>query len=199
MIPSSRPQKKMDQVLDLLGEEIFELNPVILVAVRGYYLDSMGKKGVNDRGVYDDAVFVISPTTFTSFNFNVDPSAYRQGIATILPGVHWFRRGRHGISRDRPNKIVSYPAFRPATAGERLPVSRDGESGRSKRDGVATNIHKGSRTSTSSEGCLTVPPNQWEEFYAIVDAEMRRHKVDKFPVILLENTLKGYKLPPDLK
>jgi lysozyme len=197
MKPQSKPQMTLAQLQSKLGATL-KINPVVLVAVRGYYLDSMGKAGVNDRGIYDDAVFAISPTMFASFNFNVDPSVHRAGIASILPGVHWFRRGRHGISRDRPGKIVSYPAFRPATPGERLPVSRDGEPGRSKRDGVATNIHKGSRTTTSSEGCLTVPPDQWPEFYAIVDAEMRRHGVTKFPVILAENTKSGWRLPAGL-
>jgi lysozyme len=197
MMPKSRPQITPSQLQKILGPAL-AVNPVVLVAVRGYYLDSMGKAGVNDRGIYDDAAFVVSPTTFTAFNFNVDPSIHRAGIASILPGVHWFRRGRHGISRDRPGKILSYPAFRPATAGERLPVSRDGEPRRSKRDGVATNIHKGSRSSTSSEGCLTVPPAQWDEFYHLVDSEMKRHGVIEFPVILLENTKTGYKLPPEL-
>jgi lysozyme len=197
MIPKSRPQITPSQLQKILGPAL-AVNPVVLVAVRGYYLDSMGKAGVNDRGIYDDAAFVVSPTTFTAFNFNVDPSIHRAGIASILPGVHWFRRGRHGIGRDRPGKILSYPAFRPATAGERLPVSRDGERGRSKRDGVATNIHKGSRSSTSSEGCLTVPPAQWDEFYHLVNSEMKRHGVTEFPVILLENTKTGYKLPPEL-
>lgn len=197
MMPKSRPQLTPSQLQKILGPAL-AVNPVVLVAVRGYYLDSMGKPGVNDRGIYDDAVFVVSPTTFTSFNFNVDPSIHRPGIASILPGVHWFRRGRHGISRDRPGKTVSYPAFRPASPNERLPVSRDGEVGRSKRDGVATNIHKGSRSSTSSEGCLTVPPAQWEEFYHLVGSEMKRHGVIEFPVILLENTPTGYKLPPEL-
>ena len=49
---------------------------VVLLGVRGYFQDSMGIKGQNDRGIYDDAMFIYSPLYFRSFNFNTDPSRH---------------------------------------------------------------------------------------------------------------------------
>lgn len=154
------------------------LHDPCVLAVRGYYRDSMGRQGANDRGIYDDAMFIISPTAFVAFNANLDPSIYRPGIATVAEGVHWFRPGLHGISRG-----PGYPAFRPATAGERLPVYRDGQS--VPTYGVATNIHRGGRNSTSSEGCLTLPPDQWDAFHALLTAELKRAGAKRFPLILI--------------
>ena len=156
---------------------------MFLVGVPGYYWRSMGDPNSNDRGIYDDGIFVVSPTAFVSFNANTDPSRYRQGIATLLPGVHPYRPGNHGISRPGGG----YPAFRPATRGEALPVKRDGENRvPSSRPGIAINFHKGSKATTSSLGCQTLPPAQWDEFYAIVRAEMKRHGLSRFEYILLD-------------
>ena len=154
-----------------------------VVGVPGYYWRSMGNPQSNDRGIYDDALFVVSPSSFISFNGNTDPSNHQKAVATLLPGVHLYKPGNHGISRPGGG----YPAFRPATRGEALPVKRDGESRiPSSRPGIAINIHRGSRNSTSSLGCQTVPPDQWSEFYAVVRGEMKRHGQKTFEYILLD-------------
>lgn len=159
---------------------------MLLVGVRGYYQDSMGKPGVNERNLYDDALFVIGKDTFASFNANTDPSAWRPGVATLLPGCHPYRPGNHGISRPGGG----YPAFRPATNGEALPVKRDGESTvPSKRPGVAINIHRGGRTTTSSEGCQTIHPDQWDSFYLLTRTEMKRAGLVKFWYVLLDGPI----------
>ena len=151
LLPARRPRASRSVVEEiaslhwLANQYELPLHDPTLVAVRGYYRDTMGKRGKNDRGIYDDAFFVVSPTCFATFNGNVDPSVYREGVATVCSGIHWCRPGKHGISGPRP-----YPAFRPATVGERLPVSRDGQS--EPTYGVATNIHRGGRTTTSSLG-----------------------------------------------
>jgi lysozyme len=156
-----------------------EIGPVTVVVAPGYYSNMFGKPG-NDRGFYDDAAFVITDRTFTSFNFNSDPSAYKTGVSTVLPGIYPYRRGHHKLGKPGGHK-----AFRPATPGERLPVKRDGEKGRSKRDGWANNNHKGGANGTSSEGCLTVPPRQWDAYYALIDAEMSRLGVKTFNMCIL--------------
>jgi lysozyme len=181
MIPASTPKASLARITKaILKAKLADL--VILVGVRGYYKDTMGKPGVNDRGIYDDALFIVTPTHFSSWNANTDPSAHRQGIASLVPGVHRYRRGNHGISRPGGG----YPAFRPATKGEELPVIRDGVI--NPPPGVAINIHKGSRTSTSSEGCQTVPPQQWDAFYAALSGEMKRHGVTTFPYLLINES-----------
>jgi lysozyme len=146
----------------------------------------MGKVGVNDRGIYDDAFFVVGPATFAAFNGNNDPSAHKQGVSRLMPGVHPYQMGNHGISKPGGG----YPAFRPATKGAELPVTRDGESAvPSKRPGVANNIHRGSNSGTSSEGCQTVPPPQWDEFYATVVRELKCSGNSTFDCILIEGPI----------
>ena len=73
-IPSSKPQAKRNEILEKVPTWVVQKYHVILVGVRGYYRDSMGEAGKNDRGIYDDAIFVIAPDFFGSWNANTDPS-----------------------------------------------------------------------------------------------------------------------------
>lgn len=152
---------------------------VILLGIRGYYKKTMGDPNGNDRGVYDDCVCIITPDHFSAYNANTDPSRFRKGIATLKPGVHYYRKGNHGISKPGGG----YPALRPATPGEKLPVSRDGEG---DSQGIAINIHKGGRNTTSSEGCQTIHPDQWSEFINKVYEELDRWGQKKVPYVLVE-------------
>lgn len=178
LLPPSTPKATLDRVTEVIKKAKVE-SPVVLVGVRGYYRDTMGKSGQNDRGIYDDAIFIVSPTHFTTWNANTDPSVFKPGIASLVPGVHLYRRGNHGISRPGGG----YPAFRPATKDEQLPVTRDGVV--NPRPGVAINIHRGGRNSTSSEGCQTIPPSQWDAFYTALSGEMKRYGVTTFPYLLV--------------
>lgn len=184
--PKSRPGALRDRVRHLAEVQWLKERPgqnfpkLVLVGARGYFMDSMGKKGVNDRNIYDDAIFVLSDEAFVSFNANVDPSAWRKGVATLKPGIHPYKPGNHGISRPGGG----YPAFRPATRNEELPVLRDGIV--NPAPGVAINIHKGSLNSTSSLGCQTIYPDQYDAFYALVRSEMKKFGMTKFDYILLE-------------
>ena len=156
---------------------------MLVVGIRGYYRDSLGEPGENDRGIYDDAAFVIGPETFAAFNANTDPSRFRKGVASLLPGCHPYKPGLHGISRPDGG----YPAFRPATRNEELPVRRDGDAEiPSSRPGVAMNIHRGGRNSTSSLGCQTIQPDQWQAFYAVTRAEMKKAGLARFWYVLAE-------------
>jgi hypothetical protein len=179
MKPNSKPRLSEEAVREIVRQHKVK-SAVAIVGVRGYYRDSMGAVGRNDRGIYDDAVFVVSDHAFASFNANTDPSVRRPGIATLKPGVHLYRKGKHGISRPGGG----YPALRPATEGEALPVTRDGLSGEKK--GIAINIHRGSRTSTSSEGCQTIHPDQWDAFLKLVYGEMARAGQTTVPYVLTE-------------
>jgi len=159
------------------------LPAVFVVGVRGYYRDTMGKTGANDRAIYDDALFIVGPETFAAFNGNTDPSAFRKGVASLVPGVHWYRPGNHGISRPGGG----YPAFRPATKDEALPVTRDGVV--NPTPGIAINIHRGGRNGTSSEGCQTIPPDQWDAFQALLMKELKAAGMKKFPYILTDGPI----------
>lgn len=149
-----------------------------LLGIRGYYQDSMGKPGVNDRGIYDDAIFLITPDQFLAFNANTDPSVTRKGIAVLKPGLHYYKKGKHKITSPK-----GYPALRPATPDEGLPVIRDGQ-GESR--GIAINIHKGGYNTTSSEGCQTIYPDQWQGFIDTVYAAMDKAGQKTIPYLLIE-------------
>jgi len=159
MLPASRPQQAKSKTQALLNKARVA-DEVALVGIRGYYRDTMGEVGQNDRGIYDDAIFLISPNAYATFNANTDPSVKRQGIAVLKP------------------------ALRPANPAEELPVTRDGEG---DSMGVAINIHRGGYRTTSSEGCQTIYPAQWEAFVSLVYSEMDRAGQKTIPYLLTED------------
>jgi lysozyme len=171
-----RPKITLQKAISLLEKP--ETEEVYLIGIRGYYLDTMGKPGVNDRGIYDDCICIVAPNLFLAFNANTDPSAFRESIATLIPGRHLYKKGKHKISGPNP-----YQALRPATDDESLPVTRDGKEGVFK--GIAINIHKGGYTTTSSEGCQTVYPDQWKEFIDTVYAQMKQFNQHYIPYNLV--------------
>jgi hypothetical protein len=176
-VPPNKPRLAASEVEKIIRRHKVT-EPVVVVGIRGYYLTTMGDPRKNDRGIYDDAIFVWSDSpTCSAFNANTDPSVYRTGVASLVEGVYPYRRGMHGISRGNP-----YPAFRPATKDEALPVRRDNQG---DSVGYAINLHKGGYGTTSSLGCQTIYPTQWSSFYALLDGEMRRHSVTQFPYILV--------------
>jgi hypothetical protein len=186
-MPKSKPQMKEKDVLKLIKKYKIdrEKHPVVLVGVRGYYLDTMGVKGENDRGIFDDAAFILTPNGFFSFNFNTDPSAYRKGegystkkgMACLMAGLWWYKIGLH----------KGKPAYRQAA---HVTVMRDGIKGDYPHTGDhAINIHWAPPSGrTSSEGCQTVPYSQWSAFKSLLDMELNKYgQGKKFPYILVEN------------
>ena len=178
MLPPSRPQQAKSKTQALLTKARVD-DAVALVGIRGYYRDSMGVPGENDRGIYDDAIFLVSPNAYAAFNANTDPSVRRAGIAVLKPGVHRYRKGKHGLSKPGGG----YPALRPANPAEELPVTRDGQG---DSMGIAINIHRGGYNSTSSEGCQTIYPSQWESFISLLYSEMDRAGQKTIPYLLVE-------------
>lgn len=180
LTPKSHPAISRAAVEALLAKHDVK-DQVALVGIRGYFRNTMGKPGQNDVGLYDDSIVLISPTAFVTFNANTDPSRQSPTVATLVPGVHRYRKGKHGISRKPP--YVPYAAFRPATVGEKLPVTRGGK----PSVGIAINIHKGGETTTSSEGCQTLPPSQWLGFQKLAYSEMDQYGQTSIPYLLIEN------------
>jgi lysozyme len=180
--PKTRPRITAQDVEEIARKHGVK-DAVAIVGIRGYYLRTLGDPKKNDRGIWDDCIAVISPTAFAAYNGNTDPSFWRKGIASLVEGVHHYRKGKHGISRGNP-----YPALRPANPSESLPVTRDGRLGRSQ--GVAINIHRGgsinstSASVTSSLGCQTIPREQWPSFVNLVYGEMDRYGQKVIPYVL---------------
>lgn len=154
--------------------------PVMVLAIRGYYKKTMGNPVSNDRNIYDDAIFLIGPNYFMAFNANTDPSKHQTGIATLVPGLHYFKKGKHGISRPGGG----YAAFRPDTPDEGLDVTRDGKTGVHR--GIAINIHRGGEVYTNSAGCQTIHPTQWLEFQTKAYDLMTKEGQRRLPYLLIE-------------
>ena len=157
--PAKRPALPPSDVRKILKAHDIEVDnkthKVAVLGIRGYYQDSVGAVGKNDRGVYDDAAWICSDSRCYPFNFNTDPSAWRTGIATLKANATYrFIPGKHKISSP-----TGYAAFR--QFGQ-FTVTRDGQG--DDRGDFGINLHRGGEESTSSLGCQTVPQRQWREF-----------------------------------
>lgn len=175
-IPPSRPKLTKQEALDVLRKHDIRTDKPALLFVRGYYLNSMGKKGVNDVGVYDDAGFIVAPDFFASFNANTDPSKRGTGLAMVKTGAHRFYKGKH---RGKYDALRYYPE------GSRVPCLRDG------RESTARyiNIHRGGYSNTWSEGCITIPTvPMWTEFQKAVYTVMDRYGLTSIQLLLVDST-----------
>lgn len=180
VVPATRPEIARETVLGWVRALGREPESLCIVGRRGYYRDTMGTVGVQERGIYDDSITVVSPRVCVSFNANVDPSAAplaKPGVAVLEPGRHLYRIGIHNRSK-APER--QYPALE---ATDVFWVKRDGSAVATK-DGVKLNIHKGGYNVTSSEGCQTIYPDQWNAFFALVTTEAELEGVTTIPYYL---------------
>lgn len=183
ILPLFRP-KQSDEITAAVMHKYEDLtpvdrraDPVKILVVRGYYRDSMGKKGANDRAIYDDACFVCSPDGVQPFNANSDPAVWRDRVATIkAEQAIEYKPGLHGVSRG-----AGYPAFRQHA---NCWVERD--NARDECGMFYVNLHRGGSSGTSSEGCLTIPPHQWDEFHDLVTRLLKKFNQPTFFVTLVE-------------
>lgn len=185
------PRLNEDELREIIAVNGVDSTVVSLVAIRGYYLDSMGQPGQNDRRLYDDAIFIVHPDGVERYQANTDPNGWRnktsrrKGMAMLKTGIHIFGKGLHKGAQ----------AFRQC---EPFTVHRDGDS---KLDcGFhAINLHTGGYNSTSSLGCQTIPKSTWRRFktslYSLLDEydnPMRLNdwgqRVRSFDYILLDET-----------
>jgi lysozyme len=182
MIPKNRPRIERKITEKLLASRKVS-DPVCLVGIRGYYRDSMGAVGKQDRGIYDDAIILVSPNVHAAFNANVDPAAYGRnprngkGFASLKPGVYRYKLGKHGLRSGNP--------YRALVQGSSVTVSRDG--GKDETGWFGINIHRGGRRATDSEGCQTIPPAQWPAFIMLVETEMKRNNAKTLSYVLTSN------------
>jgi len=170
MMPVGKPQLSRAALAARLNAEhpSWKDYPITIAGVRGYYLDSMGVPGKNDRGIFDDAGFLLTPDVFLAVNFNTDPSKGRPGMATLQPGFYPVYRFdlHHG-------KVSTYEAI--CQRAGPVTLVRDGAPEvREVTSKSGINIHRGGFWATGSEGCQTVPPTQWDGFYALARSEALR-------------------------
>ena len=179
MLPNGKPQLKVDDALHLLSNFDVAASPVKLLGVRGYYKNTMGKPGVNDAGIYDDAIFIVSPNKLMlSYNANTDPSRSFHGVAVLKAGgPYLYKIGLHNMKNP-------YKALRQYG---RVTVLRDGKE---HTDTAAApfyiDIHKGGYNTTSSLGCQTIHPDQWPDFITNVERLLMVNKQVIVPYCLIE-------------
>lgn len=170
-------------------------DPVFILGIRGWF-DAPGE---NKKGIYDDALFLITLTDCIGFNGNTDPSVDHPGMAVLQPGTYRYAKGIHGqhhfndleadereaveewlaqnVGKDHPpvpGKILPYWAFRqagPVTVLRDGAITTETETDQAKWPWI--DIHRGGYNTTSSAGCQTCHPDQWPELrergYAAMD------------------------------
>jgi lysozyme len=171
-VPQSVPRLSSTRLHQLLDPLLIDRtkHKLVLVGIRGYYRNEFGRVGKNDIGIYDDAMFIDTINLTASFNANTDPSTLKQDRAILKPGVYFSHKfDRHG------GKVSQYPAI--CQRLEKVTVFRYQKATNSFKEDkgmFGINIHKGAPATTSSEGCQTIHPLQWDSFYETAKSEAKR-------------------------
>lgn len=179
MIPLGKPRLKAHDGEVLLNSFHVDQYQIKLLGVRGYYKNTLGDPDKNDYGVYDDAIFISGPSgLFLSYNANTDPSRVFPGVAVLKAGgPYMYKIGMH-------NMKAPYKALRQSG---RVTVLRDGID---HTDTMASpfyiDIHRGGYNTTSSLGCQTIHPDQWEDFITNTERLMNKYSQASVPYCLVE-------------
>lgn len=172
-IPKLPVEKRED--IELIISQHRIPDKVILLGIRGFCSDK------NSIGIYDDALFLLSPTYFNAYNANTDPSVVRNGVAVLQPGLYMYKKGLHGVSGPHP-----YIALRQHS---NVTIIREGST-IAETDNPSNrfwiDIHRGGYTTTSSLGCQTIHPDQWANFRDNVFKEMDKIGQVLIPYLLIQ-------------
>lgn len=192
-IPNARPKADLLTVIETAKKQFFKDNPgkcfpaFFVLAVRGYYSRTIAPDG-NNLNAYDDAFFIVTPGHFSAWNGNTDPT--RDGwnpnagkyMARLKAGSYkfkrWFHRGRYWAFGQADNPVT---------------VERIDSNGKIRKtetgNNFGINLHKGGVNSTSSEGCLTVPVEQWNRFDSTLAGLMKSLESPEFDLILVDGPI----------
>lgn len=162
--PAARPKMKRKELVDLIKSTYpdYTIPEILVVGIRGYYRDTMGQPGVNDIGIYDDAIFILTRNSIFPFNANSDPSSIIKGIATLNPGI--WESYMFGLHRGQYLALCQRAGL--------VTVSRSGAGNDTGYFGI--NIHRGGNWKTNSAGCQTIAPAQWNDFINTMQIESKK-------------------------
>lgn len=169
---SSRPLILLDEALAI--GRTHSVKPPFILGIRGF------ETGKNQTNVYDDAICMVDLITFEAFNGNTDPSKQGRGMATVIaPQVITYKIGIHNLHREKDKQ---YQALVQAST---IRVTREGI-GEVPPGWFGINIHRGGRTTCGSEGCQTIPPDQWPGFMQTVWEVLKMRNIFEIPYLLVE-------------
>lgn len=192
LLPLQRPVMTVQLAGAVLGA-MHVTESVALIGVRGFF-------GANERGEFDDAMFLKVGEKLLSFNANTDPSKFRSGhgvgasagMATLKEGVYMYQLGMHKsqyLALIQAGRVTVY-----RDADSMVPpdiiIVKDGHRVYEETGFFGINIHHSGETHTASEGCQTIYEPQWEEFITEVRTGMASFKQTLIPYVLLEQSNK---------
>lgn len=143
LAPATRPRlstAELEAALRRVGVDP-AAEPLLVVGIRGYYRNTMGAPGVNDRGIYDDAIFLHTPSATAAFNGNTDPSRFRKGVGKgAAKGMACLNTGVwrvHRFDKHKGKYLALCQRMGPVT------VTRDGDPPYEDTGDFGINIHDG--------------------------------------------------------
>lgn len=136
----------------------------------------------NKIGVYDDTVYIFENKTMEeTFSWNTDPSVNRTGVATLVAGkIYRYKPGIHGLSKPPEGRYRAFVQASPVT------VHRANEGFDTGFFGI--NLHRGGENGTSSLGCQTISPGNFNDFRLFILNTLDRHDQADFPYVLLDES-----------
>lgn len=171
--PYQRPEITLEEALAI--GRTYKVKPPFLLGIRSYE-----NPGANSQTIYDDCIAVVDTIDIDAFNGNTDPSKHGRGMATVIaPQVMLYKIGTHNISKE-PEK--QYQAL---VQGSMIRVNREGI-GEVPAGWFGINIHRGGVNTPGSEGCQTLPPDQWSPFMSAVWKVLKIHGIYVLPYLLIE-------------
>ena len=186
MVPTARPEMGRRAAEQLLIAHGIDTSRPAILGRRGYYRDALGVPGANDIGIYDDAIILVTPTAYLTCNANCDPSRHHPGVAVLQAGVWRYKLGIHNASKDP----ALHPHYEALVQAGPVTVRRDPDASHVEpwldTGWFGINIHRGGYTTTSSEACQTVYPDQYDGFIVLVKSEISRYQVVDIPYVLTE-------------
>lgn len=190
--PSARPNPDWPTLRDRLtaaGHDVADLlaRPLFVVAIRGLFSRTIGAPG-NDINAYDDALYIVRPRAgkdpeVKTCNANTDPTRYgwnaKAGkyMARLKDGRYTFRRRLHG------GRYMAYGQDGSPVTVERIDAT--GAVRATETGSFGIDLHPGGINTTSSEGCITMPRDQWEGKTGVDATILNTAGKDWWPFILI--------------
>jgi len=203
--PKKAAQITREKCLEIATEEWARYGPGgplpshFILDIRPYWSLTIGKPG-NDINHYDDLSVFVTPNRINTQASNLDPTRYGwnagagKPMASLNSGCWPFRRGPHKGRMPALRQLTPEEARKAKVPNDgRFSVTRTYAAG-DPRNYVesgyfAINRHSGSWNGTSSEGCLTIPPDDSDEWLGDVCDTTKKAGIDVIWSILVDGPI----------